>query len=752
MSAFDRLHEKVRRWIWQQGWEGLREIQERSISVLLQGQRDLIIMAATAGGKTEAAFLPIVSRLAEQPPGPADGFQAMYVSPMRALINDQFGRIESLCEDLDISVTKWHGDVSASVKTRARQNPTGILLITPESLEALLVRRGKEVGRIFRGLRYVVIDEMHAFLGDPRGKQLQSVLHRIDFASSSRPVRVGLSATLGDEAAARGFLRPLAPDRVDVLPPTGKITPVRLQVRGYVKATRLRPTKGNQDEEVQDTEEDTADKALVRDLFENHRLARSLIFAGSRHSVEDIAVKLSEMTEAQGVPDGFVAHHGNLSREHREDAEQRMKDRSRPASIICTTTLELGIDVGDIQAVAQIGPGHTVSGLRQRLGRSGRRPGQAAIMRIYVTEAELDKDTSALDALRTRTIQSIAMVDLMARRWNEPPEPDRLHLSTLLHQIMALVAQLGGATPTELWAYLVQSSVFTGIDKETLKTLLRHMLDPKVGLLERARDGTLLPGPIGERLIESRDIFSVFVSEEEYRVVARGGRTIGQIPSGVPLVPGQLLILAGRRWRILEVDDKRKEVTVQPARGGRPPVFKGDFAPPADGVLDEMRKIYLDLGMPSYLDRTAQKLLIEARETFDRLGLRHSNVVRHDGQLLLFPWVGGRRRQALLLALQAADLEPVGLGVAIAVPAERETVLVRELDRLTVGAMPDPHELARLVENKAIDKFDAFLGESLLEMAWSRDQMDFTLLPKLAGALLHSMKIFPATQDGSKSI
>ena len=753
MSAFDRLHEKVRRWIWQQGWEGLREIQERSIPVLLQGQRDLIIMAATAGGKTEAAFLPIVSRLAEQPPGPADGFQAIYVSPMRALINDQFGRIESLCKDLDISVTKWHGDVSASLKARARQNPTGILLITPESLEALLVRRGKEVGRIFRGLRYVVIDEMHAFLEDPRGKQLQSVLHRIDLASSSRPVRVGLSATLGDEAAARGFLRPLAPDRVDLLPPTGKMAPVRLQVRGYVKATRLRPTKRNQDEEeTQDTEEASADGALVRDLFEKHRLTRSLIFAGSRQNVEKIAVTLSEMTEAQGVPDGFVAHHGNLSREHREEAEQRMKDRSRPASIICTTTLELGIDVGDIEAVAQIGPGHTVSGMRQRLGRSGRRPGQAAIMRIYVTETELDKDTSALDALRTRTVQSIAMVDLMARRWNEPPEPDRLHLSTLLHQIMALVAQLGGATPTELWAYLVQSSVFTGIDKETLKTLLRHMLDPKVGLLERARDGTLLPGPNGERLIESRDIFSVFVSEEEYRVVARGGRTIGQIPSGDPLVPGQLLILAGRRWRILEVDDKRKEVTVQPAQGGRPPVFKGDPVPPADGVLDEMRKIYLDLGMPRYLDATAQQLLIEARTTFDRLGLRHSNVVRHDGQLLLFPWVGRRRRQALLLALQAADLEPVGLGLAIAVPAEREAVLVRELDRMIVGATPDPHELARLVENKVIEKFDAFLGESLLEMAWARDQLDFTPISTIASALLDSIKIVPAIQSGSKSI
>jgi ATP-dependent Lhr-like helicase len=172
MTAFDTLNEKVRRWIWQQGWEGLRDVQERSIPILLAGNRDLVIMAATAGGKTEAAFLPIVSKLTSDPPTADDGFKAVYVSPMRALINDQFGRMESLCADLDVEVTKWHGDVSESVKARARKNPSGIVLITPESLEALLVRRGKE--RLFRGLRYVVIDEMHVFLDDPRGKRKRS--------------------------------------------------------------------------------------------------------------------------------------------------------------------------------------------------------------------------------------------------------------------------------------------------------------------------------------------------------------------------------------------------------------------------------------------------------------------------------------------------------------------------------------------------------------------------------------------------
>lgn len=738
MSTFDALHEKVRRWIWQQGWEGLRDVQERSIPILLAGERDLVIMAATAGGKTEAAFLPIASRLASEPPAADHGFQAVYVSPMRALINDQFGRMESLCADLDIEVTKWHGDVSESVKSRARKNPSGIVLITPESLEALLVRRGKEVARLFRGLRYVVIDEMHVFLDDPRGKQLQSVLHRVDIASGASPVRVGLSATLADQDAARAFLRPLDPARVDVLPPGPGGPPIKLQLRGYVRPANFKQARqADHDGEVA-APVDPADAGITRHLFETHRGHRSLIFAGSRASVETTTVQLSEMGEAAGVPEEFFAHHGNLSREHREHAEQRMKDRSRPASIVCTTTLELGIDVGEIDAVAQLGPGHTVSGMRQRLGRSGRRAGQAAVMRVYVKEGELTNSAHPLDALRTHTVQAIAMLNLMLEKWNEPPGPRRLHLSTLLHQIMALVGQRGGVTPGEAWDVLVRGGTFGGVDPPLFKQLLRRMGDPEVGLLEQARDGTLLAGPAGERLLESRDIFAVFISPEEYKVIAEGGRAIGQVPGENPFMPGEMLMLAGRRWRIVEVDAERRELSVRPARGGTPPLFGGDLRPPSDGVVEEMRRVWEDLSFPVYLDATAKQLLVEARTTYDRLGLRGASVARHEGQLLLFPWVGERRQQALLLALVRDGLEPVQLGVAVGVAAEKESALIATLDHLANGEPPNGLELADLVENKEIEKFDCFLGSDLLTLAWARDRIDAGGLPGMASRLLTS--------------
>ena len=319
----------------------------------------------------------------------------------------------SLCADLDIEVTKWHGDVSEGVKARARKNPSGIVLITPESLEALLVRRGKEVARLFRGLLYVVIDEMHVFLDDPRGKQLQSVLHRIDLAAGVKPVRVGLSATLADQQAASAFLRPLDPTRVDVIPPGPGSPPIRLQLRGYIRPDGFRKTRKDPDDEHASPQDDPADVAIARHLFETHRGHRGLIFAGARGKVEAVTVRLSEMSETLGVPDEFFAHHGSLSREHREHTESRMKDKSRPASIVCTTTLELGIDVGDIDAVGQLGPGYTVSGMRQRLGRSGRRPGQAAVMRVYVKELALNDAPPSLrrPSLSDGTSDSYAKFD-----------------------------------------------------------------------------------------------------------------------------------------------------------------------------------------------------------------------------------------------------------------------------------------------------------------------------------------------------
>jgi ATP-dependent helicase Lhr and Lhr-like helicase len=732
-AAFDLLHEKVRRWIWKQGWIELRDIQERSIPILLDGKRDLIIGAGTASGKTEAAFLPIVSRLAWDDRTAGTGFEALYVSPLRALINDQFGRIETLCEEIELPVTKWHGDVSASVKERARKRPHGILLTTPESLEAILVRRGGEAGRLFGALSYIVVDEMHAFMDAPRGRQLQSLLNRIEIAAGHRVARVALSATLADMRTSAAFLRPLEPDSVEILESQGGSQELRLQLRGYLEPA-LKPGRGKRDDEK--APEDPALNAIVKHLFDTLRGRRSLIFAGSRNRVELVTANLSGLCETLGVPDEFFAHHGNLSREHREEAERRLKEDDRPGSIVATTTLELGIDVGHIEAVAQIGPGHTVSGMRQRLGRSGRRPGQAAVMRVYTTEMAMDERIHPLDAMRPTTVQAIAMLNLMLRHWNEPPLPGRLHLSTLVQQILALIAQHGGLTAKQGWNRLAASGVFTGIDQALYTDVLRRMGHPEVRLIEQSDDGTLLPGQEGERVINDRGFYAVFMTPEEFKVVTDRGRNLGALPVDNPITPEQLIIFAGRRWKVLEVDSKRREILVTRATGGKPPTFGGDGLPPADEVVAEMRRIYQDVAVPRFLDETAIELLTEAREAFDRLGLRGYSSRRHEDHILLFPWAGGRAQMALVLALASLNIRATSNGLAVVVPSKDRDALKTALHELAHARPPDAVALARLVPDMKRAKYDGYLGDDLLARCYASEHIDAVRVPAVAAELL----------------
>ena len=734
-SSFDLLHVGVRRWIWKQGWESLRDIQEESVPVILDGGTDVIVAAATASGKTEAAFLPIVSRIASDGSVPGGGFEAIYVSPLRALINDQFRRIEGLCEELEIPVVKWHGDVSAAVKARARKAPQGIMLTTPESLEAILCRRGNEAGRLFRGLRHVVVDEMHVFLDSPRGRQLQSILVRLDAAAGRRVCRLGLSATLADMSAAASFLRPGDGDRVRILRSDATHGGLKLQLRGVAEpAAQPKPSDPSDGDSV-------SARTIAGHLMETLRGRRALVFAGSRRNVENYTSRLSEACETLGVPNEFVAHHGSLSREWREEAERRMKDPSRPCTAVCTTTMELGLDIGEIESVAQIGAGHTVSGMRQRIGRSGRRKGQDGVMRVYVVESEISRWTHPLDALRRETVQAVAMLELMMARWNEPGLPGRMHLSTLLHQILALVAQHGGVAVPQAWNRLVVGGAFSDVSADVFRNLLRAMAAPGAALIEQAPDGTLLPGAKGERIIESRDFYATFITPEEYKVVTDRGRMLGTIPVEMPYTEGQLMLLAGRSWKVSSVDSARKEILVSAGRGGTPPSFGGDPVPPDDGVVAEMLRTYRSDAVPRHLDPTAVRFLSEGRNTFASLGLDRRNVCWHDGDILLFPWVGPRAMNALTLALTRKSLEPTPLGLAIEVPGIHVDALRGVLRTIATEAPTDPVELARMVPDKERDKYDAFLGEELLCLTYAHDCIDATRLPEMATRLLTSFPV-----------
>ena len=732
-SAFTRLHPRMQRWIYDRGWTSLHDAQERAIGPIVDGDRDVIIAAATATGKTEAAFLPILSNLAggadrkasverdpwtaydpwaEPATGNPVGVQVLYVSPLKALINDQYQRLEQICERVDIPVHRWHGDVSAAAKQKLVTEPSGVLLITPESLEATFVNRGPLVPRLFAGLRYIVIDELHSFLATQRGAQLQSLMNRVEPAARLRPPRIGLSATLGDMWQAAAFLRPPDPEQVLVVESKSDHRGLMLQLRGYVATpppvSAAEAGQAGGRVTVEETERGDA-VAIAEHLFGHLRGQDNLVFANTRNQVETYADLLARRSDRERVPNEFWPHHGNLSKDLRETVEAQMKDRTRPATAVSTSTLELGIDIGSVTSVAQIGPPPSVASLRQRLGRSGRRD-YPAVLRLYISEPPLDTRSLPVDRLRCGVVQTIAMVRLMLEQWLESPEDPGFNYSTLIQQIMSVIAQHGGATATDLHRALCGSGPFHLVDEARFARLLRAMASHD--LLIQTPEGLLLHGTAGERLVNHYRFYTAFHTADEWRVMIRG-ETLGTIPIYRPLREGALLIFAGKRWKVAGVDRSARVVEVERSGGGVPHFFGGEVPAVSGRVRAEMVTVYRSTDIPLWLDTNAQQLLAEGRATFDRLRLSDTLALAHESEVLLFPWTGDRALHTAAVALSGQGLETSVEGPAIRIHGARTEQVTAALGDLLDNPPPTPTELAAVIENREIDKWDWVLDETL---------------------------------------
>lgn len=672
--------------------------------------RDVVIASATASGKTEAAFLPILTRVADEV---ASSLSVLCVSPLKALINDQARRLEPLVELLDAPVTRWHGDAAHARKLRLLSDPKGVLLITPESIEALMINRGSSVPRLFSALDYVVIDELHSFIGTERGRQLQSLLHRIETAIGRRVPRAGLSATLGDMRLACDFLRPADGDReecndVVVVESTATRREVQLQIRGYRVAATV------DDEEVENA-------ALVGDLLRVVEDGTHIVFANRRTEVERYTDLTRRAAEQAGRAIDLRAHHGNLSKEVREDAEGALRS-GRRTTVFSTTSLELGIDVGAVESIGQIGPPPAVASLRQRMGRSGRSDDSPSVIRIFVEEIELGPDPAPQDQVRADLLQAIAMVELLIGGWNEPPPPSALHLSTLVQQLLSLCAQRGGFRARDAWSLLCARGPFQGVSADCFGHLLRNLAAHD--LIIQDHDGTIVIGLAGERLVNHYDFYASFTSPEEYRLVA-DGHTLGTLPIVMPLVAGQYLIFAGRRWRIVDVDDRRKVAELVSAPGGRaPPFFGGSGALVHDCVRREMRSMLASDVIPRYLDSTARGLLVDARTAYRELKLDRRGIVEHGDTTVLFHWAGDRARNTLLLAFIRAGLEVSVDGVVLSILDTSPTDVRAVLEEMTGDTELQASELAAAARNKEREKHHRYLDEELLTLDYAASELD----------------------------
>lgn len=708
-QAFSMLHRDIQRWIVKQDWDNLREIQERATEHVLAANCDVIISAATASGKTEAAFLPACSfMISHQQPG----IRILYVSPLKALINDQYRRLQSLCDMIDVPLTPWHGDVSQSLKNKQSKSPSGIILITPESLESLLLNKKGWSAGAFANLNHVIIDEFHSFIGSERGCQLLSLLHRLEFLVERTIPRIALSATLGDMQRVVDYLRPTQGKTIypcEIIDSTALRSDVQIQLRGYINPATLK------------SENRQASSQICDDLYRMFRNQSNLIFANSRAKTEEIAVRLSDQCKHNHVPNEFFVHHGSLAKEIREELEARLQKDEIPTTAVCTVTLELGIDIGNVDSIAQITAPHSVAGLRQRLGRSGRRD-KPSVLRLFIAENELTSQSPVADKLRIETMQSIAMVNLLLNKWYEPPEINQYHFSTLVQQTLSVIGQYGGVRADQLWRLLCATGPFRNVDQSLYTKFLKSL--GQNHLITQMQNGEIVLGDKGERVVEHYTFYTAFMTPEEFRL-EYDGHTIGTIPCSSPLAPGDCIIFAGRKWKINGIDLEKKRITLQHAVAGNPPHFDDmGMRTVHDAVRQEMRRIFIQREQPVYLNTTAKDLFNEGITYFHELGLANKNMESFGNVLYLFPWLGDKISSTITMLLKyhgiAADLRAGIIEITKTTPTE----LMNTISEILRAAKPTHEELANSLPYTALEKHDCFLTRELCNLNYGIKNFD----------------------------
>ena len=621
--AFDLLSEPIRRYIRDRRWEALRPIQAAAIEHITGSDDNFILASRTASGKTEAAFLPILSKVDFGRPGLA----VLYVSPLIALINDQFQRIEQLCQYLDVPVTKWHGEASRGQKQRLLRQPAGIVLITPESLEAMFTNAPYHVKTLFAGLQYVVIDEIHAFLGTDRGLHLQALLARLAAVNRARFAVVGLSATIGDYAEAKRFTG--EPERTKVLLDR-TAQEMRTQFRYFA------PEKGASDLPLD----------LLKDLYKQTSTSKALIFPNSRGLAEFIAVKLRQIADRVQGHANYFSHHSSVDKEVREYVEYFAKNNQRlPFCIACTSTLELGIDIGSVDKVVQIDTAQSITSLIQRVGRSGRRDGEPSQLLLYATHP-------------WSLLQSLACWLLYQEGFVEPLRQARQPHDLLLHQALAITKELSGVGRAELVRRLRANPVFAEIIPADIDAMLNELL---------ARDWLealgpeLIVGVEGEFVVNGRDFYSMFRSEPALKVLY-AGKTVGEIPYSPQVQEQENLLLAARTWKIKEVDFAAKRIEVVPANDGKKPLFFGGGGTVHPRIREKMLHLLASDSQHSELDAASQEALRVLRRTFAGFGLpavpTHERPVlaKSGGEVKLYTFAGTRVNRGLALLLEAAEV------------------------------------------------------------------------------------------------
>ncbi|MFW7421270.1 DEAD/DEAH box helicase [Vagococcus fluvialis] len=542
-AAYSLLKREIKEYIYDQKWQSLTKIQAASIKQAVMTENNLILSAPTASGKTEAAFLPAINAISNF----NSGVKIIYISPLIALINDQFDRISRLCEYLNVNVTKWHGEASSTQKKKILRNPNGILLITPESIEAMLTLRSAEAQQLFSGVEWILVDEIHGFLDTNRGLHLKSLLERCQKYMIKEPRYIGMSATLNkeDSQLAKDFF---TNDRVT------SILLDRSQNELFVTTEYFcQNDQGKSDQSVEA-------------IYQYSQQECMLVFPNSRKTVEYLAVSLNKKAQKDKMNINYFAHHSSLTKNLRTEVEKFAKDsKGNLFTICCTSTLEMGIDIGSVDSIVQYNSPYSVASLGQRLGRSGRKTKKSILHFIATNPFEL--------------LKGLATIDLY-----EEGEIDKLSITSkpydiFAHQILALLLEKSGVKQRVVYNLPQSFKNWQWVQRNDMETIISHLLEKNY--IEAVGD-EFITGIETEPLLRKARFFSQFDTPTNYSVISEM-KKIGEIPFDIFLNVDSNILLGAKVWKIYEINHENKKIIVGPTNDGKPPKFLS-----ADGVTSHL--------------------------------------------------------------------------------------------------------------------------------------------------------------------
>lgn len=721
---FSRFPDFIQEYIYSRGWDSLREVQMSAAKTIFETDRNLLLTSATASGKTEAAFFPILTDLYEKP---SASIGVLYIAPLKSLINDQFSRIDELLSSTGITVTHWHGDVAASHKKKLLEKPSGILQITPESLESMLINRSNDMVRLFHDLRYVVLDEIHTLTGTDRGNQIICQLCRLAHLIGHIPRRVGLSATVGDPEKAAQWLSGGTGRETDIpLFPQSKIT-WRLGLEHFYIQDRNAEQSQDNGAERGEAKPSTAQLDPGYEyMYDCVKNKKSLVFSNSREETEYVTATMRQIAKKRGDPDIFLIHHGNLSASIREEAEEKMKDEEKMAVTCATVTMELGIDIGRLERILQNEAPNSVSSFLQRLGRSGRRGEPPEMMMVFREENPLP-NTPLPQLIPWGLLRAIAIIQLyIEERFIEPPNRKKMPMSLLFQQTLSVCASSGELTPKQLADKILSLPPFEEITKEDYKTLIISML--KNDYLEMTEEKGLIVGLAGERLLNSFKFYAVFKDSEDYTVRCESDE-IGTITTPPPV--GDRFALAGRVWEVEELDIPRKLIYVRSVEGKMEVSWPGDYGEIHTKILERMKRVLEEDTVYPYLKENARHRLDVARHLARNTGMLRRSVVHLGGySYCIFPWLGTRSFRTLrkYIALNAKDFKISNIEfegcyfISMKMECDEREFVLRLSERARDFGI-DCDALVGGTEMPVFEKYDEYIPGELLRRSYAADRL-----------------------------